>query len=109
MTNKTRKNFKNNKHNNAKKATQLKCRMKTCRAKKYQAIYENLIIFIGILFSVLVCIDIGDCHNFDMRLMPSPLLYCWDNMHQNVVIFLCGPIIFICARSLFQLLFRIKF
>jgi hypothetical protein len=41
MTNKTRKNFKNNKHNNAKKATQLKCRMKTCRAKKYQAIYGS--------------------------------------------------------------------
>jgi hypothetical protein len=38
MTNKTRKNFKNH---NAKKATQLKCRMKTCRAKKYQAIYGS--------------------------------------------------------------------
>ena len=53
MTNKTRKNFKNhnhtkncktclkNKHKDAKKATQLKCRMKTCRAKKYQAIYGS--------------------------------------------------------------------
>ena len=41
MARKTRKIFKNNNHNNAKKATQLKCRMKTCRAKKYQAIYGS--------------------------------------------------------------------
>ncbi len=27
--------------NNAKKATQMKCRMKTCRAKKYQSIYGS--------------------------------------------------------------------
>jgi len=38
MANKTRKNFKNN---NVKKATQLKYRMKTCRAKKYQSIYGS--------------------------------------------------------------------
>jgi hypothetical protein len=41
-TNKTRKNCKKNKrdcHKDAKKGTQLKCRLKTCRAKKYQAVY----------------------------------------------------------------------
>jgi hypothetical protein len=39
---KTRKNCKKNHRDcnkDAKKATQLKCRMKTCRAKKYQAVY----------------------------------------------------------------------
>ena len=53
MARKTRKNFKNhnhtkncktcleNKHKDAKKATQIKCLMKTCRAKKYQAIYGS--------------------------------------------------------------------
>ena len=59
MARKTRKIFKNhnhnhtknrdkncktcleNKHKDAKKATQLKCLMKTCRAKKYQAIYGS--------------------------------------------------------------------
>ena len=37
MTQKTRKNKKLSKY--AKKGTSIKCRMKTCRAKKYQAIY----------------------------------------------------------------------
>jgi hypothetical protein len=27
---------------NAKKATQIKCRMKTCRAKKYQSVYGSV-------------------------------------------------------------------
>lgn len=42
MTNKTRKNCKKLQRNcdkDAKKGTQIKCRLKTCRAKKYQAIY----------------------------------------------------------------------
>ena len=46
MRNKTRKNFKKNKrdclatqHKDAKKGTQLKCRLKTCISKKYQAVY----------------------------------------------------------------------
>lgn len=45
-TNKTRKNCKKNKRDclakqnkDAQKGTQLKCRLKTCRAKKYQAVY----------------------------------------------------------------------
>ena len=41
-SNKTHKNCKKNKrdcHKDAKKGTQLKCRLKTCRAKKYQAVY----------------------------------------------------------------------
>ena len=45
FTRKTRKNCKKSHHRDcnkdAKKATQLKCRMKTCRAKKYQAIYGS--------------------------------------------------------------------
>jgi hypothetical protein len=39
---KTRKHCKKNKRDcnkDAKKGTQLKCRLKTCRAKKYQAVY----------------------------------------------------------------------
>ena len=42
MTQKTRKNCKKNKRNyfkDAKKGTQLKCKLKTCKAKKYQAVY----------------------------------------------------------------------
>ena len=42
MPSKTRKLHKKNNlypHNFAKKGTDIKCRMKTCRAKKYQAIY----------------------------------------------------------------------
>lgn len=42
MVRKTRKNYKKNQrdcHKDAKKGTQLKCRLKTCRAKKYQAVY----------------------------------------------------------------------
>ena len=52
MSKKTRKNNNsqntntiiryNNKHNNAKKATQIKCRMKTCRAKKYQSLFGSV-------------------------------------------------------------------
>jgi len=41
---KTRKNCKGNKRNcvkDAKKGTLLKCRLKTCRAKKYQSIYGS--------------------------------------------------------------------
>ena len=41
-TNKTRKNCKKNEsdyHKDAKKGTQLKCRLKTCIAKKYQGVY----------------------------------------------------------------------
>ena len=46
MNRKTRKHHIKNKHNyletqhnNAKKGTHLKCRLKTCRSKKYQAVY----------------------------------------------------------------------
>jgi len=46
MARKTRKNFKkkqrkylDNQNKDAKKGTQLKCRLKTCRSKKYQSIY----------------------------------------------------------------------
>jgi hypothetical protein len=42
MGKKTRKHCKKNKRNcnkDAKKGTLLKCRLKTCRAKKYQAVY----------------------------------------------------------------------
>ena len=42
MNKKTRKHCKKNTRNcnkDAKKGTQLKCRLKTCRAKKYQAVY----------------------------------------------------------------------
>ena len=42
MTKKTRKHCKKNKRDcnkDAKKGTQLKCRLKTCRAKKYQSVY----------------------------------------------------------------------
>lgn len=42
MGKKTRKNCKKNKRDcnkDAKKGTQLKCRLKTCRAKKYQSIF----------------------------------------------------------------------
>lgn len=39
MIRKTRKNNKKHNFNNAKKGTQLKCRMKTCRAKLYQSVY----------------------------------------------------------------------
>ena len=52
MSKKTRKNNNsqntntiiryNNNHNNAKKATQIKCRMKTCRAKKYQSLFGSV-------------------------------------------------------------------
>ena len=45
---KTRKNYKKNhrdclvaQNKDAKKGTQIKCMMKTCRAKKYQAIYGS--------------------------------------------------------------------
>jgi hypothetical protein len=44
MVQKTRKHrIKNKRDNNtdAKKGTLLKCRLKTCRAKKYQAIYGS--------------------------------------------------------------------
>ena len=43
MSYKTRKThhkgFLEKQNKNAKKGTQLKCRMKTCRAKKYQSVY----------------------------------------------------------------------
>lgn len=42
MNKKTRKHCDKNKRNcfkNAKKGTQLKCRLKTCRANKYKAVY----------------------------------------------------------------------
>lgn len=46
MSLKTRKNYKKHKklhleniNNNAKKGTQLKCRLKTCRSKMYQSVY----------------------------------------------------------------------
>jgi hypothetical protein len=38
MTHKTR---KNSTHVNAKKGTQLKCRLKTCRSKTYQSVYGS--------------------------------------------------------------------
>jgi hypothetical protein len=37
---KTRKNYKIN-NTNAKKGTQLKCLMKTCKAKKYSSVYGS--------------------------------------------------------------------
>ena len=37
---KTRKNYKDC-NKNAKKGTQIKCRMKTCNAKKYSAVYGS--------------------------------------------------------------------
>lgn len=38
---KTRKNHKKDCNKNAKKGTQIKCRMKTCNAKKYSAVYGS--------------------------------------------------------------------
>ena len=38
---KTRKNCKKGCNKNAKKGTQIKCRMKTCNAKKYSAVYGS--------------------------------------------------------------------
>jgi hypothetical protein len=40
---KTNANFLAKQHINAKKATQIKCLMKTCRAKKYQSVYGSSI------------------------------------------------------------------
>jgi hypothetical protein len=42
MTRKTRKNYKNISHKsskNAKKGTELKCKLKSCKAKMYQSVY----------------------------------------------------------------------
>ena len=45
MPNKTRKHYRKNnletKHKYAKNGTNLKCRMKTCRANKYKAVYGS--------------------------------------------------------------------
>ena len=38
---KTQKNHSKKKHMDAKKGTQLKCRMKTCRANKYKSVYGS--------------------------------------------------------------------
>ena len=38
---KTRKTHKKDCNKNAKKGTQIKCRMKTCNAKKYSAVYGS--------------------------------------------------------------------
>ena len=38
---KTRKNCKKDCNKTAKKGTQIKCRMKTCNAKKYSAVYGS--------------------------------------------------------------------
>ena len=39
MPHKTRRNHKKNYHKFAKKGTDPKCRLKTCRVKKYQSVY----------------------------------------------------------------------
>jgi hypothetical protein len=54
---------------------------------------DNIILFLGPFFKILICLNIDDENSPDLRIMSNPILKCWDNLHSRLVYFLSIPIL----------------